>query len=269
MCGSAEEARVEPECDRGFTLVELLIVIVILGVLATVVIFAVRGVTGDADENACAVELRTLQTAQDVHWLTNGAYADETQLVAAGAVRSSSSMYDVTLDASGGYSIDPATGSSCTLSASGSDSSTSSPPATVAPTISPTIVTFHGVSGSYRYRPSSNGQADEIVIFGRAQGQADWVSMINAAPADTSPATYRRVHFVNLNNVNNEADIANVMNQARNNGVTHWALFGPDDTAPLGAFPSVGAYLSANVGGDPYTVLGGSGSTLGLLQAYP
>ena len=77
------------------------------------------------------------------------------------------------------------------------------------------------------------------------------------------------MHFVDLDNVGDEGDIALVMSRARNNGITHWALFGPDDTAPLGAFPSVDAYLSANVGFEQYTVLGGSGSTLSLLELYP
>ena len=40
--------------DKGFTLVELLIVIVILGVLATVTVFAVRGITDRGTTTACA-----------------------------------------------------------------------------------------------------------------------------------------------------------------------------------------------------------------------
>ena len=53
----------EKNQDKGFTLVELLIVIVILGILATVTVFAVRGITDKGQENACAVEQRTLDTA--------------------------------------------------------------------------------------------------------------------------------------------------------------------------------------------------------------
>ena len=53
----------EKNQDKGFTLVELLIVIVILGILATVTVFAVRGITTQGQENACDVEARTLDTA--------------------------------------------------------------------------------------------------------------------------------------------------------------------------------------------------------------
>ena len=49
--------------DKGFTLVELLIVIVILGILATVTVFAVRGITQDAQTNSCSTERRTIETA--------------------------------------------------------------------------------------------------------------------------------------------------------------------------------------------------------------
>ena len=53
----------EKNQDKGFTLVELLIVIVILGILATVTVFAVRGITTQGQKNACDVEARTLSTA--------------------------------------------------------------------------------------------------------------------------------------------------------------------------------------------------------------
>lgn len=54
--------------DKGFTLVELLIVIVILGILATVTVFAVRGITDRGQENACSVDERTLSTAIESYY---------------------------------------------------------------------------------------------------------------------------------------------------------------------------------------------------------
>jgi prepilin-type N-terminal cleavage/methylation domain-containing protein len=47
----------------GFTLAELLIVIVILGILATVTVFAVRGITDQGQGAACATEVDTLAAA--------------------------------------------------------------------------------------------------------------------------------------------------------------------------------------------------------------
>lgn len=58
--------------DKGFTLVELLIVIVILGILATVTVFAVRGITDKGQENACDVEGRTLDTAIEAFYAQEG-----------------------------------------------------------------------------------------------------------------------------------------------------------------------------------------------------
>ena len=56
--------------DKGFTLVELLIVIVILGILATVTVFAVRGITDKGQTNACATDKVTIQTAVETFWAT-------------------------------------------------------------------------------------------------------------------------------------------------------------------------------------------------------
>ena len=69
--------------DKGFTLVELLIVIVILGILATVTVFAVRGITDKGQENACDVEARTLDTAIESFYAQN--QFDPTQVEVAAA----------------------------------------------------------------------------------------------------------------------------------------------------------------------------------------
>ncbi len=60
--------------DEGFTLIELLIVIVILGILATVVVFAVGGITDRGEENACKTDKRTLETAIEAYRAQNTGY---------------------------------------------------------------------------------------------------------------------------------------------------------------------------------------------------
>ena len=60
--------------ERGFTLVELLIVIVILGILAGIVVFAVGNLTSNAKTNACATEKTTVHTAVEAYKAQNGSY---------------------------------------------------------------------------------------------------------------------------------------------------------------------------------------------------
>jgi general secretion pathway protein G len=57
--------------DKGFTLVELLIVIVILGILASVTVFAVRSITDQGQQNSCAVEQRAIETAIEAYFVDN------------------------------------------------------------------------------------------------------------------------------------------------------------------------------------------------------
>ena len=89
----------ENKQDKGFTLVELLIVIVILGILATVTVFAVRGITDQGQTSACAADQKTLQVAVEAYYAqkgnTLGAAATETELVAAGLLAAASGNYDV------------------------------------------------------------------------------------------------------------------------------------------------------------------------------
>ena len=60
--------------EQGFTLVELLIVIVILGILAGIVVFAVGNLTSGAKTSACSAEKTTISTAVEAYKAQNGAY---------------------------------------------------------------------------------------------------------------------------------------------------------------------------------------------------
>ncbi len=57
--------------EQGFTLVELLIVIIILGILAGIVVFAVGNLTQNSSKSACATEAQTFVTAYNAYAAAN------------------------------------------------------------------------------------------------------------------------------------------------------------------------------------------------------
>ena len=98
--------------ERGFTLVELLIVIVILGILAGIVVFAVGNLTSSAQGNSCATEKSTIVSADEAYKAQTGSYTDTTGLVASGLLKSTPSNYAI--NASGTTSLTSANPGACT-----------------------------------------------------------------------------------------------------------------------------------------------------------
>jgi prepilin-type N-terminal cleavage/methylation domain-containing protein len=77
------------EGEAGFTLVELLVVIVILGVLAGIVVFAVGGVNQKSKAAACNSDVATVQAAEEAYAAQHAnAYTDIPGLVTATYLRS-------------------------------------------------------------------------------------------------------------------------------------------------------------------------------------
>jgi general secretion pathway protein G len=59
---------------RGFTIVELLVVIVVIGILASIVIVAYNGVQSKARDNIRKQDLQTISKAVELFYADNGRY---------------------------------------------------------------------------------------------------------------------------------------------------------------------------------------------------
>ena len=91
--------------DSGFTLVELLIVIVILGILAAIVVFAVTGIVNKGQTSACDSDKKTLQVAEEAQYAKSstgaapGWYGSESYLVNTGKTLAGvSKLYNISID---------------------------------------------------------------------------------------------------------------------------------------------------------------------------
>jgi len=65
--------------EKGFTLMELMIVIVIIGVLAAIGVPAYKGMTDKARKASCDANLRTVQTAVAMYYSEHGEYLRTSQ----------------------------------------------------------------------------------------------------------------------------------------------------------------------------------------------
>lgn len=87
--------------QSGFTLIELLVVITILGVLAAIVVFAVRGLSDKGKTESTAADSHILRTAEEAYCAKNGRYASMTELVDARLLTGPSGIHRVTPGAGG------------------------------------------------------------------------------------------------------------------------------------------------------------------------
>jgi len=83
--------------ESGFTLVELLVVITVMGILAAIVVFSVRGVADKGKRAACTADLDVLIRAEEVLYARDASWAtSQADLLDAGFLARRSTSYDVT-----------------------------------------------------------------------------------------------------------------------------------------------------------------------------
>ena len=65
--------------EKGFTLIEIMVVIIILGILASYVAVRITGQTEDARRTQAKVQIETIETALKMYILDNGSYPSTEQ----------------------------------------------------------------------------------------------------------------------------------------------------------------------------------------------
>ena len=112
MAGVHSAIRKHHEGEGGFTLVELLVVIVVLGVLSAVVVFSVSGINNKSKSAACNSDVSAVQTAEEAYYAQNNSYTTIANLVTAKLLRSAPTTangYTISADATtGAVTVTPA-----------------------------------------------------------------------------------------------------------------------------------------------------------------
>ena len=86
--------------DGGFTLIELMIVIVVLGLVAATVLFAAGGISDRGSASVCEANLKQVETAEAAYFAQFSSYTTIPDLVSRRLLRAApaSSDYSFTVD---------------------------------------------------------------------------------------------------------------------------------------------------------------------------
>lgn len=95
--------------EHGFTLVELLVVIVIIGILAALVVFGISNVTDRGQDSACKADERALVAAMETYLAKNGSYPTDEAALVPDYIRRPSKHYGV----GPGGTVVPKAGGNC------------------------------------------------------------------------------------------------------------------------------------------------------------
>jgi general secretion pathway protein G len=185
--------------DKGFTLVELLIVIVILGILATVTVFAVTGITNKGKTSACAADNRTLVDAEEVYYAEHSSYGTMAELESAGRIVDQSTLFTVTLTpAADDYTLTGVGDCAGFVSATGVGAAAPTPTTTTLPAAPATpgsalnvadAITFAGMDALSYAAPGAT--ATIVVIDSGSSGSGgdnaanNFDDLVNAVPPHT------------------------------------------------------------------------------------
>ncbi len=188
--------------NAGFTLVELLVVIVILGVLAAVVVFAVGGASSNATASACRSNVSAVENALEVFHAQNARYpspgaAGQAELTSGTSplLRSwpTSGDYTITLDpvVAGQVNVAMADGGGAAVSASSvanpcAGGSGSTVPSTASSTSTTSTSTTSTSTTSTTAAPANNGVTTTASVSGSTN---PWYGDNQLSVTNTAPMT--------------------------------------------------------------------------------
>lgn len=110
--------------DKGFTLVEILIAIVVVGILSAVVVIGISSLTSKGNATACTASKDAATAAATVHYASTGSYPSTLTAMTTASPAELTLPSNVTVVASGATAGLATTGASWTLTISGGGGAT-------------------------------------------------------------------------------------------------------------------------------------------------